>query len=377
MIDWSRFGMVILLLEMATVAQGQTTYRVTHIPVRNGAYSQGGNSIGVAINNAGQVAGQSDGGHAIIYSNGVTTDISPNATNNAEVGAINATGQAVGFQTTAQLANAGFLYSGGISTPIGGAGSAAFGINDQGTVVGFHQPGGQQHAFVYSNGSLTDLNAQLGASSSGALAINNAGQIAGWLSSGNGMGAFRYQSGTVTILPFPAGSLVFTGPFAMNTSGHIIGYYRPSAGSSNLVSFLFNGITLLSVPPPPGGSSPQANGINSVDQVVGHAAVGSQWHAFLYANGQTQDLNSLLDPVDKPYVTVNYGWAINDSGVIVATVTDTRCTLSAPCPGLLSLLTPSASSAATSDAPLPIWALGWLGAGLIGIGFRRLGHDFG
>ncbi|HLJ97577.1 MAG TPA: hypothetical protein VKU02_30735, partial [Gemmataceae bacterium] len=81
-----------------------------------------------------------------------------------------------------------FLYSGGVMNDLGtlgGWGSYAYGINNQGQVVGTAQTAaGSWHAFLYSGGVMTDLNSQLPANSgwtalTRANSINDAGQIIG------------------------------------------------------------------------------------------------------------------------------------------------------------------------------------------------------
>ena len=79
-----------------------------------------------------------------------------------------------------------------------------------------------------------------------------------------------------------------------------------------------------------GGADSEAYAINSSGQVTGYSylAGGTISHAILWRNDGTkmQDLNSLIDPADplKPYVTLNAGQFINDSGDIVGYGTDSR-----------------------------------------------------
>jgi probable HAF family extracellular repeat protein len=148
-----------------------------------------------AINDSGQIAGWS--GHAaVLYSNGVKTQIGPLA--ETAVSAINDAGQVVGVafspgpeQAFLWSAAAGIQHLGTLAAPFD-YGSQAYGINVSGQVVGTSWslsagsagPYFTYHAFVYSNGAMEDLN-NLTSLPSGwmledATAINASGQICGW-----------------------------------------------------------------------------------------------------------------------------------------------------------------------------------------------------
>jgi probable HAF family extracellular repeat protein len=83
----------------------------------------------------------------------------------------------------------GYLYT---VTDLGGR--YAYGVNASGQVVGQNAAG---HAFLYSNGTTTDLGT-LGGPSSVGLSINDSGQVVGWTdnSSTTGQG-FLYQNGAM------------------------------------------------------------------------------------------------------------------------------------------------------------------------------------
>ncbi len=111
---------------------------------------------------------------------------------------INNSGQVVGSSTTASGDQHAFLYSGGtmidLGTLPGGSNSYAAGINNSGQVVGSSDFNGNpsfvSHAFLYSAGALTDLN-NLVSLPSGVyltypIGINDLGQIAANGSNGHG-----------------------------------------------------------------------------------------------------------------------------------------------------------------------------------------------
>ncbi len=150
---------------------------------------------GYAINDGGQIVGI--GGyfgsytHGFLYSNGGVTDLDADYTHESFPQAINSHGQVAGYALVGGRQNA-FLYNGGAWTnmgTLGGSYSAAFGINTKGQVVGWSDWSGTVfssdiHAFLYDNGTMTDLNDLIDPASGwklyGAGGINDAGQIVGW-----------------------------------------------------------------------------------------------------------------------------------------------------------------------------------------------------
>jgi probable HAF family extracellular repeat protein len=92
--------------------------------------------------------------------------------------------------------------------------SAAFGINNSGQVVGFsYTASGQAHAFLWQNGTMSDLNDLIPPGSGwdlgAAYAINNAGQIVG-VGVHNGQGRAFLLTPDSSGLPAPAGTVQFT-----------------------------------------------------------------------------------------------------------------------------------------------------------------------
>ena len=160
-------------------------------PLLGGQHESGAD----AINDAGQVVG-SEGANTFVYSNGAVTVIRPVIPSGAAVpGAINDGGQVVGGLSFSDGGHA-FLWSaaagvadlGTLPAPYNHT-STAFGINDSGQIVGncfsSSSPTGAwtpPHAFLYSNGTMKDLNSLTSAPGftlCNAGAINASGQIIG------------------------------------------------------------------------------------------------------------------------------------------------------------------------------------------------------
>ena len=192
---------------------------------RNGEYTDSGfvdmggtfgnNFSPKSLNNNGQIVGTVSvnsfpGEHCGTFSNGVVTDL-------GQVGegvAINDSGQITlntlgGPQHTATNVQNVILFSNGASTDVGSLGgdhAVAFAMNNSAQIVGSStlgpDPISDTHAFLYSNGNITDLGVLSGGQTSIAFSINSAGKAVG-LSSLNGqlnLRAVLFENGTAVDL---------------------------------------------------------------------------------------------------------------------------------------------------------------------------------
>jgi len=271
------------------------------------------------INETGQVVGSvnSDGRRAFLWdpSTGTMIIISDPLPPGAEATAINGRGQVVGFgRIRGGLVDHAFLWNPDVpngttgtltdlGTLAGGSGSAAFGVNDRGQVVGcsytsFCDPANGT-AFLWTpdvpngtTGSMIELGTLPGGSGSEASGINNGGQVVGASADADGTahaflwtpGAPNGATGTMTDLgSLPGGSAGRA--FGINDRGQVVGcsYISSSTTFCDLFSadaFLWtpdvqNGTTgtMIGLGALPGGSGSEARGINNAGQVVGGSGV--------------------------------------------------------------------------------------------------------
>lgn len=215
--------------------------------------------------------------HAAIFENGGIKDLGTLGGRASGGAAINERGEVAGSAAVASNLQHAFLYTGGamrdLGTLAGGGWSHAYGLNDRGDVVGGATvaPGheARMHAFVWHDGSMTDLT-RFAAEEGSASAINNLGQIVGSTRLGDDYRAFLYQDGVTTYFGLP-GALASTA-HAINDRGEVV-------GTSTLSWF--------------------------------------SAHGFIYTDGKTIDLNTLLDTADG--WTVNQASLINEAGQIAGT----------------------------------------------------------
>jgi probable HAF family extracellular repeat protein len=212
---------------------------------------------------------------------------------------------------------------------LGGPGSAAYGVNASGQVVGESQlPDGRSHAFTWTSaGGMVDLGT-LGGASSVALAVNASGQVAGntTLAGETATRAFSWTAaGGMIDLGVPGTDSAVPGyrqpefPFTnrgLNAHGQIVGSGAPVAPVVHWSWTPAGGVVLLD--PLEGTTATDGPGplaVNDSGQVVGYAYVlrpphGWAAHAFSWtASGGTVDLT-------PQGVGDSRAYAVNASGLI-------------------------------------------------------------
>jgi probable HAF family extracellular repeat protein len=324
---WAFAGTV--ALGPAAVAQSQL-YAIAELDFG----AQGG--AGSGINASGQVAGSSASSPTSAFITGadgigITFLAVPD---NSGAQGINSSGQVV------VVLNQGGLYDGFITgangtgvtplpTLLGGNNTYPYAINDSGQVTGFSGTQPDVHAFITGTDGvgIIDLGT-LGGGTSAGYAINVSGQVTGYSTANQGSIPFITGANGLGMHAVTNLGGDYSGGLGINNAGQITGY-------SNLVA---NGPYHAFVTGPNGagiadlgtfgGTYSMGRAINASGQVTGGADIssGSGQHAFLYSRGVMTDLNTLINPHGAlaPFVTLQYGTAITDAGVILVVGSDSR-----------------------------------------------------
>lgn len=338
------FGAVLLSLgsEARAQSEGEPEYTITDLGTLGGSDSRGN-----SINSSGHVVGYSstdnDGPeHAFLYKDGTMTDLHTLGGSYSFGYGVDDDGQVVGSSYIAGDSRVhAFLYDEtngmrDLGTLPGYIESDAYDVNGSGRAVGVVSGSGY-HAVLYEGGTITDLGT-LGGPGSGATGINDSGHVVGYSYTDSGSWAkyraFLYKDGVLTNLGVLDGSSNSQAT-DINDEGQVVGSSQ-DADFTNRASLWENG-AVREIGGLPGASSSYAASINNSGQVVGSSEIPSvheepppdeeiillshesKRHAFVWKNGQTRDLNDLIDPAS--------GWSlesasdINDKGQIVGTGT--------------------------------------------------------
>jgi len=322
-----RINFALLVAALATASSGSVhatpLYHLTNLS------PFGFTTVPNGINDLGQVVGQSTSGHALIYTNGVITDIGKLGTQPISAMSINASGQVVGQGTS--IPGIGFEYSGGtlvnLETATNGKLGPALAINNSGQFVCV---GANNSGYIYSGGIATNLgnlggNQTLGWTTS-PNAINSSGEVVGnsYIPDGNGATyyhAFAWVGGHIsdlgTLSTNPSDS-VDSQALGINDNNQIVGASQLGGGTYPIRAFLYSNGTMTNL-----GSlfstdlASYAEAINNSGQIVGYSEQANQGDlAFLDVNGSMIRLDSLLDSSGNGWTLLS-ARAINNNGWIV------------------------------------------------------------
>jgi probable HAF family extracellular repeat protein len=317
-------------------------YSVTDL----GTLPGGMRSVGLGINEEGQVVGFSDRGvpgfHAFLFNGGSMMDLGTLGGSNSAASGINSLGQITGSADTASSGTHAFIFSKGVMQDLGtlpgGISSTGAAINASGQITGASltsslggvTPTNVSHAFVYNNGIMQDIGYDdLNSEGHG---INNAAQVTGKAETALMLGSETYHAvlfgaGTVTDLGTIGNTRGNSSGQAINAAGDVTGGsdIASTASGAHYHAFLYNGTLMKDL-----GTLDATcdfslgSGINDLQEVVGYSeaadteqapSCASTNRAFLYtATNGMLDLNTQI-PSDSGW-TLNSANGINNSGQI-------------------------------------------------------------
>jgi probable HAF family extracellular repeat protein len=327
---------------MAQPARAASGYTITVIPAAPGTNNASPTSInaqGVVVGVLfSKDASDSTIVDAFAYQNGKTS-LLPRIGSRSYADAVNASGVVVGSsidQAASQSQAVKWENGQGVILPGFGSDSAAYSINDKGDLAGSATVSASganwTHAVAWINGAVTDLGT-LGGDSSEASSINASGQIAGASGTKAGAGslllddtahAFLWTNGVMTDLGTLGGDS--SSATALNDKGQIVGWSGTTPGGGALAfdpsarAFVWDSGQMVNLGGLPGGSISSAASINNNGVIVGYAIdAQNQQRAVVWENGEIVDLNTLI-PADSG-LTLNAAYDINDAGQIVCGAT--------------------------------------------------------
>lgn len=239
------------------------------------------------INNRGQIVGSSVTAsgelHAMLWEDGVATDLGTLGGSFSSATAINDRGQIVGSSDTASGEQHAVLWEDGAIVDLGTLpgtgfipGSIAWDINNRGQVVGVSSTASarplwvaETHAFLWDGGLMIDLGRLPDGTFSSATSINERGDIAG-LGDGAGFGSqfgLLWRSNALTMLSEGDGFAR-----AINARGQVAGEGRVAAGQTR--AMLWTNGRLVVLDTLPGGDGARAWDLNNAGQIVGQSFAG-------------------------------------------------------------------------------------------------------
>jgi probable HAF family extracellular repeat protein len=176
---------------------------------------------------------------------------------------------------------------------------------------------GSNHPFLYSHGVMTDLGT-LGSPAgnswwNSAQGVNSSGTVAGTSYDAQGnFFAFSWSNGKMTKMGTLGGS--WSQGYAINNKGQVTGLAYTKSGAAH--AFLANCATCKLKDLDPGSNTTSWGfAINDSGVVVGQFTIGDTYHAFVYSGGKLKDLNSMI-PAKSGWVLTEAN-GINASGQIV------------------------------------------------------------
>jgi len=294
----------------------------------------GSSSRANKINSKGQIIGNAETTngitHAVLWTNGIISDLGAlDGYTHSSAEGLNEAGQVVGnayslATFSSPFASGIFLYSGGVMQDLGSLGlhpdhGTAIGINSSNQVVGLSTVGtynsGNAHAFVYLDGAMRDIG-RLGGNFSAAFGINDQGYVVGQTQMPFGEGhAFIYSIAEARM--YDLGTLGGPNSIAkeININNQIVGYSDTGNGTFAHACIWQNG-NILDIDTL--NSYSEGYSINKHGHVVGRCARNPHdpFTAFVYKDGNMVLLRDHISS-DSGWDSLEVASGINDSGQIV------------------------------------------------------------
>jgi probable HAF family extracellular repeat protein len=286
------------------------------------------------INSLARVAGANAVGgfyEAMLWTNAAWQDLGTLGGNESLAAGLNDLDQLVGYAQIATGQTNGFIWipngTGSVTNSqmkslgtLGGAVSEAYAVNNAGQITGYSDvpghPSTQQHAFLFSSGTMLDIGSTLnGLPNSFGYAINSAGHIGGaaYDVAYSAPHAFFFDGTNASDLGVFGGlGASFS---AINNSDQLAGYLTTTSSFDHAFGYISNRLVDLGTL---GGNYSYGLGINNCNVIVGGSFTDpkdSIYHAFEWFGGTMVDLNSRLDASGAGW-TLTEARGINDAGQI-------------------------------------------------------------
>lgn len=260
--------------------------------------SSDGKVVGLSTSAAGDL-------HAFLWQNGALTDLGHREGDIwSQANDVNSSGVAVGISFPDNSNAFPVKFENGtvtqLKTQFGFVGGTATAINDGGDYI--------VSRAIFRNGTLTPFVGFVPSGESGAL--NNVGDVAGTAEPD----AAIWHDGSVRDVGVLPGYDYARG-VALSESGILVGT-AAVAGEDLPVGFLYRNGAMTKISPLAGDNILLPHGVNDAGTVVGTSSQGFiTVRAFIYENGVTQELNSLISRATGWQILHAYG--INDRGQII------------------------------------------------------------
>ena len=198
----------------------------------------------------------------------------------------------------------------------GDSSSIAFGINQQGDVVGWSNGAAGTRAFIYTDaGGMAELPGLPERPRTVARDLNDLGDVVGTANAGGvDLGhAVLWTGGAVTDLgTLATGS--YSEAWGVNNSGQVVGSSHTNGGSFGVHAFLYTAAQGM-VDLTPESDTGAAMDINDAGQVTGYKTAFGGYHAFRWQGGTFVDLGVL------PGFAHSFGLAVNAAGQVAGNST--------------------------------------------------------